>query len=73
MARPKSTAPSRSRLLTQSEAARLLGITRQSVSGFIRPPLLDVEEVAGVRFVTRASVERYLQRRHTLSKARTTR
>ena len=66
-ARPKAE------LMTQSDAARHLGTSRQNISNHVARGNLDKEEFAGVPFVTRASVERLARRRTAMAKARATR
>lgn len=46
------------RLMRQADAARKLGIARASMHYHIGAGNLEVVAVAGVRFVTRASVDR---------------
>jgi hypothetical protein len=45
-------------LVNQAEAARIIGVARQSIPGMIARRELDSEAVAGLVFVTRVSAER---------------
>lgn len=45
-------------LMTQSAAARLIRVARQSIPGFIARGELETETVADLMLVTRASAER---------------
>jgi excisionase family DNA binding protein len=46
-------------LISQAEAARILGVTRSAVSYLVDDEKLRAESVGGRRFVYRASVEDY--------------
>ena len=50
-------------LVTQTEAARIIGIARQSVAGLHAREMLNGEVVAGTLYVTRESAERERDRR----------
>jgi len=55
--------PARSPLVRQADAARALGINRATIHYHVRRGHLTLKAVAGVRFVTRASLDRYLRAR----------
>lgn len=58
------------RLVTQSEAARIIGIRRQNLAPYM--PRLEHEEHAGRLFLTRASCERVRDERAAKLAARVT-
>ena len=55
--------PSPPRLVRQAQAARALGINRATVHHHIDTGALIVELVAGVPFITRASLTKLLRQR----------
>lgn len=57
-------------LMRQSDAARALGVKPPTITTYIDNGSLTVEAVAGVRFVTRASVERLQRRRAAIAQAK---
>lgn len=44
--------------VTQSEAGRIIGVSRQSIPGMIARGELDAESVGGLLFVSRKSAQR---------------
>jgi len=50
-------AKAKAELLTQTDAARIIGVARQSIAGMVARGELRAETVAGMVFVTRDSAE----------------
>jgi excisionase family DNA binding protein len=46
-------------LITQAEAARLRGVSREAIYGLVARRKLSVVEIGGQRFVRRSEVESY--------------
>lgn len=46
-------------LITQSEAARIRGVTREAIYGLVLRGKLTVVEIGGQKFVRRSEVENY--------------
>lgn len=57
------TKKEKSELVSQAEAARILGVTRSAVSYLVDDGKLKSEEVGGRRFVFRSSVDDYRKAR----------
>ncbi len=47
-------------LITQAEAARLRGVTREAIYGLVARRKLETVEIGGQKFVRRSEVENYI-------------